>query len=180
MIRQQLIYNDSGISLPELMMALAISVTTTLLLMTIAFTTNSVEAFAQDDSATLAELRLATERITKEVRQSRIIYTDSTDRILHFWVDYDLDNQQDAEERIYWEVLTTSGDTDLVRYTEADATPILVAETMVDGATFAYAPVVGSVPRVVTITLTMDYDPSEPPASRVIESQIRIRNGSTP
>lgn len=175
----RLITDEAGITISELMVAIAITSITTLLLTTITFTTNRIDTFAQDDSSTLAELRIATERITKEIRQSRIIYPDSTDRLVHFWVDYDLDNQQDDNERISWEVRTESGDTDLVRYTEADPTPVVIAESYVDGPTFSYDPVVDSVPRVVTITLTMDGDPDKAPGSRVIESEIRIRNGAT-
>lgn len=175
----RLITDEAGITISELMVALSITTITTLLLTTITFTTNRVDSFAQDDSATMAELRVATERITKEIRQSRIIYPDSTDRLVHFWVDYDLDNQQDPDERISWEVRTESGDTDLVRYTEADPTPLVIGESYVDGPTFTYDPVIGSIPRVVTITLTMDEDPNQAPGSRVIESEIRIRNGAT-
>ena len=172
--------DDRGISVPELMVAMILASIASLLLFSLLDVANRVDLFSRDDSQVLDELRFASQMIKGDVREGRLVYDDSTDRILHIWIDSDIDNQQDANERVYWEIRTTGGDTDLVRYTEANTNPVIIAETIVDGPAFAYNPGIGSDPRTVTITLTADEDPAEPPAARVIESEIRLRNVETP
>lgn len=178
----RLVHDQRGITLPELLVALVISSIVGALAITVFVTANRADVYSQQDTAALDELRFATELITKEVRQARLVYADSTDTYLHVWIDFNIDNQQDLNERVIWEVRTVGGDTDLIRYSEDPNDPItLVAEGMQPVAAFGYDPALPGIPRTITIQLTVDMNTAaNTPGERVIQSQIRLRNAATP
>ncbi len=174
--------DEAGLSLAELLVAMMISSLALSLLAVMVSSSVRAEIFSRDDSASLDDMRIVAERITKEMRQGRLMYPDSTAYRAHFWVDFDLDNQQDADERIYWEVRDDgTGDWDLVRYTDADPTELVIAEFVVDeGDVFAYDPPFPGIVRLVDIAITFDVDPNERPVAHTVESSVRLRNAATP
>lgn len=174
--------SDGGVTLPELLIAILISSLALALLGAMVSSGTRAEIFTRDDSASLDDMRITAERITKEVRQARLLYGDSTDYVAHFWVDYDLDNQQDPEERIYWALRDDgTGDFDLVRYTEADPTQVVISEFAVDaGPVFTYEPVLPGIVRNVSFAIAFDVNPAQPPVAHTVESSIRLRNQATP
>jgi hypothetical protein len=94
--------------------------------------------FTQQDSTSLGALRTALDRFEKEIRQARVMYDDSTTKLVHAWVDYDRDNQQDLAERVYWRIEDLGGDrAQLTRATEASPTPVVVARNLVFDASAA-------------------------------------------
>ena len=174
--------SEDGITLSEVLVAMLISSLALALLAAMVSSGTRAEIFTRNDSVSLDEMRITAERITKEVRQARLLYLDSTDYMAHFWVDYDLDNQQDLEEKIYWEVRDDgTGDFDLVRYTEATPTPLVISEFAVDGGpVFTYDPVLPGIVRNVRFAIVFDVDPTRAPVAHTVESTIRLRNQATP
>ena len=96
--------DERGMTLPEVLIAMVITsvVTSVLLMGTVSIYRG--HNFTQQDSASLGALRTSLDRFEKEVRQARIMYDDSTGKLVHVWVDYDRDNQQDDVEQILWEI----------------------------------------------------------------------------
>lgn len=174
--------SDDGLTLSEVLVAMLISSLAMALLAAMVSSGVRAELFTKKDSESLDDMRITAERITKEMRQARLLYGDSTDYVSHFWVDYDLDNQQDLEERIYWAVRDDgTGDFDLVRYTDADPTELLISEHIVDaGPVFTYEPALPDIVRNVHFAIVFDVDPTRVPVAHTVESSIRLRNQATP
>lgn len=174
--------SDRGVTLPELLIAILISALALALLGAMVSSGTRAEIFTRDDSAALDDMRITAERITKEVRQARLLYGDSTDYVAHFWVDFDLDNQQDLDERIFWALRDDgTGDFDLVRYTEAEPTQVVISEYAIDaGPVFTYDPLLPDVVRTVNFAIAFDVNTAQPPVAHTVESAIRLRNQATP
>jgi Tfp pilus assembly protein PilE len=179
--------DQRGISFVEMMVATAISaVVGTLLIAAVSMVTR-VDRFTRQDSEALAELRTATERFQKEMRQARKIYNGdnapaSTATVAHFWVDYNRDNQQNADEKLIWRLETaSSGEFRLVRTNEekeaAAEDPFVQAVGLVTGSSFAYNPAPPDT-TVVTLTLRADIDTGNQPSGRTVRTQVRLRNAT--
>ncbi len=117
--------DQDGVTLPELLvtMALLSVVTGGLILGMTGLYRGS--RYTNQDSDTLAALRITLDRFEKEVRQARRILTGSGPKHAYFWVDYNGDYSQQASERIHWEVQDIgAGRARFVRWT--DAAPAVV------------------------------------------------------
>lgn len=180
--------DERGITFVEMMVATAISAMVGSLLIAALSMVTRVDRFTREDSEALGELRTASERFQKEMRQARKIYDASnapasTATTVHFWVDYNLDNQQNASERIIWRFETMSSGMRLVRTTKAkeDATPpeppFIEAIGLVSGSSFAYAPAPPDT-TAVTLTLRADISSGSQPSGRAIRTQVRLRNAT--
>jgi type II secretory pathway pseudopilin PulG len=133
------------------------------------------ESYLSQESIALAELRTATERFGKEVRQARVIYADSTSKMVHFWVDSDRDHQQNLNERISWEIVATSeGMAQLQRRTDAGMDATIHAQ-LVDVDAFSYAPAPTET-TVITATFSADTRTDDGGDARPVRTEIRLRN----
>ena len=178
--------DERGISFVEMMVATAISAMVGSLLIAALTMVTRVDRFTRQDSQALAELRTASERFQKEMRQARKIYDvdtppASTGTIAHFWVDYNRDNQQNADERIIWRLETASSGMRLVRTNdekEASALdPFIEAVGLVTGSSFVYNPAPPDT-TVVTLTLRADINTGDQPSGRTVRTQVRLRNAT--
>jgi Tfp pilus assembly protein PilW len=176
MRKHRLLNDERGITFVELMVAMSISAVVGLLLIAALNMVTRVDRFTRQDSQALGELRTAIERFQKEMRQARKVYADSTGTSAHFWVDYNRDNQQNPEERLIWRQETVSGETRLIRTSEAGGT-LIEAFDIVPGSTFVYVPAPEDT-TVVTITLTADVSSGSGPSSRTVRTQVRLRNAT--
>lgn len=173
--------DEEGFSLAELLVTLSIMSIVGILVVTLLITALRTDDYSRQETSALDELRFATEFMTKEIRQARLVYPDSTDQYLHIWIDYDIDNQQDADERIVYEIDTTGTTPTLIRYSEAGtATRRILMEGVVVAPIFTYEPAFPAVPRIVGMTLQADVDPTSEPNARTVMSEVRIRNAATP
>lgn len=177
---------ERGISFVELMVAMAISAVVGLLLIGALSMVTRVDRFTRQDSQALGELRTATERFQKEMRQARKVYDTndppaSTATLIHFWVDYNRDNQQNVDERIIWRLETFSSGMRLVRTNEqkeaASQAPFIEAVGLVSGSAFTFAPVPPDT-TVVTLTLRADISSGSQPSVRTVRTQVRLRNAT--
>lgn len=174
--------NERGISFVEMVVAMAISAVVGSLLIGAFSMMHRVDRFTGQDSEALADLRTASERFQKEMRQARKIYDTveppaSTSTLVHFWVDYNRDNQQNLEERLIWRLEAASGGKmRLVRTSEAGGMRIQ-ATNLVSGSSFAYAPAPPDT-TVVTLTLRADVTPGDQPSARTVRTKVRLRNAT--
>jgi Tfp pilus assembly protein PilE len=177
---------ERGITFVEMMVATAISAVVGSLLIAALSMVTRVDRFTREDSEGLAELRSATERFQKEMRQARKIYDAanapaSTATTVHFWVDYNRDNQQNANEKIIWRFETLSSGMRLVRTDEAkeaiSEAPFIEAVDLISGSSFSYAPAPPST-TVVTLTLRADVSSGSQPSARTVRTQVRLRNAT--
>ena len=129
-------------TLPEVLIAMVItSVVTSVLLMGMVAVYRG-HNFTQQDSSSLGALRTSLDRFEKEVRQARIMYNDSTGKLVHVWVDYNRDNLQGPDEKILWEIEDLgSNRAQLTRDTEGTS-PVVVSRNLVFDADsgFEYFP----------------------------------------
>ena len=178
--------DERGITFVEMMVATAISATVGSLLIAALTMVTRVDRFTRQDSEALAELRTAAERFQKEMRQARKIYDidtppASTATIAHFWVDYNRDNQQNADERIIWRLETASSGMRLVHTNDekeaAAEEPRVEAIGLVTGSSFVYSPAPPNT-TVVTLTLRADIDTGEQPSGRRVQTAVRLRNAT--
>lgn len=174
---QRLDADERGITLVELMVAMVITVMVGLLLIAALTMVTRVDRFTRQDSEALAELRTATERFQKEMRQARKVYSDSTSTSAHFWVDYNRDNQQNLSEKLIWRQETVSGETRLIRTSEAGGTIIQALDIVPGSSSFVYVPAPEDT-TVVTITLTADVSSGSGPSGRTVRTQVRLRNAT--
>jgi type II secretory pathway pseudopilin PulG len=175
--------DERAITFVEMMVATAISAVVGSLLIAALSMVTRVDRFTRQDSEALAEMRTATERFQKEMRQARKIYTNddppaSTATIVHFWVDYNRNNQQDPEERLIWRLETaSSGAMQLVRTSDAGETPFIEAVNLRSGSSFTYSPEPPDT-TVVTLTLRADVSSGAQPSARTVRTQVRLRNAT--
>jgi type II secretory pathway component PulJ len=173
----RLLREESGISLPELMVGSFITMLVGALLVASITAALRVEDFTSEDSQALGELRTATERFEKEVRQARKVYVGSTGDRIQFWVDYDRDNQQDLEEQIIWEEALQGDRAVLERTNAAGSFETLVNSGLEPGTPFSYnlAP---PDTTAVTITLIGDVKSGSTPSGRTVRTKVRLRNAA--
>ena len=172
---------DSGLSIAELAVTMMIFAVAAVIGLAMFSSTLNGEMVTRDDSDALAQLRFAGERITKELRQARTLDTSSDERTVKFWIDVDRDNQDEPGEWISWSVVDTSGgEAELVRFTDANPTPVVIAADFLTGDAFAYSPDFPGTPTMVTLTLRTDLVAGPAPGERIMETSIRLRNEATP
>jgi type II secretory pathway pseudopilin PulG len=174
--------NEKGISFVEMIVAMAITAMVGSLLVAAFSMMNRVDRFSQQDTEALADLRTAAERFQKEMRQARKVYDTvnapaSTSVLVHFWVDYNRDNQQNLAERLIWRFETASGGKmRLVRTSEAGDSRIQ-ATNLVSGSSFTYSPAPPGT-TLVTLTLRADVSSGDQPSPRTVRTKVRLRNAT--
>jgi type II secretory pathway pseudopilin PulG len=181
--------DERGITFVEMVVAMAIAAVVGSLLIGALSMVTRVDRFTSQDSQALGELRTATERFQKELRQARKLYCGcpaddtnlpaSTAAVVHFWVDYDRNNQQEDDEQFIWRFETaSSGTMRLVRTSEAAGAPVLIeAVGLVSGSSFTYDPAPPDT-TVVTLTLRADISSGSDPSPRSVRTQVRLRNAT--
>jgi type II secretory pathway pseudopilin PulG len=199
--------NVGGWTLVELMVGIVLS-TVALTVMLQGFTLlQRTSTTLDEDSRAVSSLRTATDTMVRDLRAARRVYMDSTATRLHFWVDTNRDNQQDASERITYAVTSDTGATPnvagvpgrLVRSTDATTTAnrvvsddaqLFASSGGVVVPVFTYGPALAVDPAsptgalswstvtLVTITLAADEAPGPYPAARTLQTGVRLRNAT--
>jgi hypothetical protein len=123
-------------------------------------------SFVKDRSEALDSMRNAVDRMTKEIRQARIVQTSSTTGRLEMTT-FILGVEKDVVYEVDGENLTRS---------VAGSSPAVLQESLADGNVFVYTGDSGGVVQVVTVTLNV-HPPRRPDTTLVLTSEVRIRNG---
>jgi type II secretory pathway pseudopilin PulG len=172
-----LLRDERATTLVELMVSMAILSVVSIILLTGLFSANKIETYTSQDSQTLTSLRVSMERFEKELRGARKVYDDSTATKVHFWLDFDRDNQQDLSERITWEVTAAGDGANLTRKTDADSVAIVVGEGFLLEGLFSYAPAPPDTTLVI-IDFVADVSPTAHATERRIHTEVRLRNAN--
>jgi len=168
--------NETGASLIDVLIAMTITMLLGGLVLTMAVSTYRASRYSNQDTGALAALRTAMDRLEREVRQAQFVYSTSTATSLKFWVDTDLDRDQDDAERITWQVSNPSGTTaHLTRTTDAGGTPQVVTRELLWNATFAYF-TYNTDRSVVTLSYIADLDPQSLAPQRSVSTDVSLRN----
>jgi len=169
---------EDGFTIVELMIALTITGIVASATASVLMTSLRAERFARELRTSMDDGRIALDRVRGEVRSARRVYTDSTARVLHVWIDRNQDNLQDSTEQVTFEVRDDPTGPQLVRFTAAAPTPVLVARNIALADAFAYptspTPTAGT--RVVTMTFTSDVRASGGPQAITVTDSVRLRN----
>jgi prepilin-type N-terminal cleavage/methylation domain-containing protein len=203
---------EGGFSLVELLVVISIMGVIAAGATSVVLATQRSEQYQRELQTVMDDARISMERIRKELRQARRVLPDSCEdpatsctpaRQLHFWVDHDQDNVQDAAEMICYvtqETTAGSGQYRLYRYTGvtgscragSDPTSIaspstvsggqVLAETLVDDAPFTRmepdpsAAVVEDETNNIEITLELEVIGGRGPGSLTFQDRVRLRN----
>lgn len=177
---------EDGVSLVDMAVAMALSVILVGLLGSAFGAVVRTDTYTEKSSRALATLRTTVERLGKELRQASRIYSDSTAREAHVWVDRNEDGAQQEDERIRWTLVPTGGgDAVLHRSTDASADTVLITDGLIEEDVFSYhlpdGPSTSSPEDAVAIrfALSADVDVEDAEARRALESQVELRNVRT-
>jgi len=124
-------------------------------------------AFVQNRSETLDTMRIAVDRMTKEIRQARIIDPASTATHLEMTT-YVLGVQKDIVYTVAGESLSRS---------VGGGSPKVLQDDLSDANIFMYTSDAGGVIQVVALTLSV-HPPRRPETTLVLTSEVRLRNRS--
>lgn len=175
----------------ELMVGSAISLGVLAFLGVLFLSTFNVDAYAQQDHESLSQLRAINERVVKEIRQAGKIYVESYAcgslyRSVRFWVDADSDGLQEAAEQITWTVGPVAGAKARITRGTGVSAPTTLSEDLVWDNTVKYfdynvavpscGPATLPDPSTVTVRLEADVDPDRYAASRVVHTEVKLRN----
>lgn len=173
-IRRRLAEED-GITVIELVSASLLSMLVMSAIFMALTTTSNADLYTDNDSRTLAAIRQATQRFTRELRESGKVFQDSGPRKIRFWVDDDRDGRQDDFERVTWAIgPTADGTIAFTRKTDAAPTPVVWVENLIEEDAFIFN---RTPPETTLVTITLKADASEghsPP--RLVRTHVRLRN----
>lgn len=129
-----------------------------------------------DDTQGLSDIRFFVERMSRDLRGARKVYTGSTASELRIWVDHNANYRAEPEENITWRLeLHGSGPHfDVVRETGAGVSEI-ASQTVVNGMTFAYTPAPEAT-RFVRVSVEYDARPGRDASIKTAGFDIRLRN----
>jgi prepilin-type N-terminal cleavage/methylation domain-containing protein len=124
-----------------------------------------------DDIRGQQDLRIVTERLTRDIRAGRGVDATSTASALSVWIDSDADYIKDASEVIVWDVIANAADPAHfdVRRTAGTDPPQVVGRAVIDALAFKYFENVAGSPTERTgpgaavttaqiVEVSMDYD----------------------
>jgi prepilin-type N-terminal cleavage/methylation domain-containing protein len=198
--------DDEGMTLVELLITMVIMGVVGIIVTSAMVNQNKLFRSTEDQSAGLQDVRVASERLGRDVRDARAVLcnpagtpaallTDtSCQSHLQVWIDYNSDYKQQADETVTWWLrLRVAGCTgtcyyDLVR-SVGTSTAIVEAHTIISNVAFAYSPVApGSTQPTPGATTTnqvetlMQYDArktvGDGTAQRTVHFTARLRNVS--
>jgi len=191
--------DDRGLSLVEvLVVMLLLSVVGTLVLRA-TLDSHKVVRLTDDQTQGLADVRIAAERLGRDIRDARSVVCNPTGTPpalaaadptciyhLQLWVDYNSDYVQQADETVTWQLSTSSrpGQFDLVR--TVNGSSVVQARTIVTQVAFSYdlqpgstAPAPGAAsPKLVNVNMTYDAVMSYGTTNKTVSFTGRLRNVS--
>ena len=170
--------SERGLGVVELLIAMSITAIVVAVAAALVLSVTRAERITGDDSAALTELRIASTRLTKELREGTEVVSTSTSSAVSFWVDADRDGVKDIGEVVTWTIVPESTrSARLVRSTDAADTVVVIAVGLLTTSSFAYEPALPDSPLVVRIVLLADIREGDFPSERSVETAVTLRNG---
>lgn len=176
---------EDGLSLIDLLVGLILSTAV------LGLTTGALHVAAQTDatvglhSEAMAQVRTTVQRLTKELREARRLYSDSDERRLHFWVDKDQNGLVGTGERVVWTVEENGPKATLLRSLDDAPTGAPEAlDLLYANSRFGYAKESGGTfqdvaaedATVVKIDFAAHVDLDRQGGPRWVRTEVRLRN----
>jgi prepilin-type N-terminal cleavage/methylation domain-containing protein len=184
--------SESGVTLVELLVSIALMSVVSSLVTAGIVASNRVLRNNDDESRGLADVRKVSERLGRDLRESRSVVCDGavTDptcqRHLQLWIDDNSDYKQQSSETITWQLQPASADPshfNMIR-SSATGTTAVEARTIVSNVAFTYDYPPGAVApgatalhtKVVNVDITYDAVVGQSTGQRSITFSERLRN----
>jgi prepilin-type N-terminal cleavage/methylation domain-containing protein len=170
--------HDGGFTLIELVLVVAMMAGVGL----IAFGgfTSGLGALARsdDDARGQADITIASERLSRDLRQGRGIAAGSSAAQLTIWIDSDADYAASPAELVTWRAVAAPASPGhfLLERAEGTAAGIPVGNTLVSDVTFGYDAADVTRTRIVTVTLEFDAVVDRYLDEKHVSFEIRLRN----
>lgn len=168
--------DDRGISIAELVIAMMIF--SLVGVMAVSGLSSSTRSIGQvdDEVQGLQDLRVVSERLSRDLRQARGIDASSNANQVTIWIDADADYKQTSSETITWKLLAgpNPGLYDVVRQ-DATGKKSIVGHSLVSDIAFTYSPAPPKT-RVVSVDMTYDAMPGRYAKLRKATFETRLRN----
>ena len=131
-----------------------------------------------DDARGQADITIASERLSRDLRQGRGIAAGSSAAQLTIWIDEDADYAASPAELVTWRAVAAphSPGHFLLERAEGDGTGVPVGNTLVSDVTFAYDAADVTRSRVVTVSLEFDAVVGRYLDEKHVTFEIRLRN----
>lgn len=192
--------SDAGVTLVETLVVMVLLAIVGTLVTRAVMDTHQIVRLTDDQTQGLADVRIASERLGRDVREARSVLCNpagtpsalaSADPNclyhLQLWIDYNADYAQQVEETVTWR-LDPSGDPghyDLVRAV-GTGTGIVQSRTIVTQVAFAYDLQPGAVPPApgaphttrVDVDMTYDAVRNSGTSNKTVSFTARLRNVS--
>lgn len=166
--------DEAGSSILEIGVSLLITALMTVTMVTWMNSAGAAAALHHEDDAVVQDLRLAKERISRELRVAEAVYVATPTRVT-VWVDDDDDDFADAGEKVTWYI---GEDGRLWRWTDVDDEQIQVSNLVFGESWFGYDNPDAGLVQTITVTLVarVQADEDSEPSERQISTQIHLRN----
>lgn len=169
---------EGGFTLVELLVALLVMSLVMGGTLTAVMAAVRGERYAHEFAEQIDGMRVAMDRLRKEVRSTRAVRLGSDDDTLILWLDRDQDQVPDTGEVVTYELVDVGGGlAELRRWTQAQgpAAAMVVARNLEPGTPFSYdAPPQDT--KVVTITFQGASDWDLAPENLSVTTAVRVRN----
>ena len=188
---------EDGITLVETLAAMILFAVVGTIVAQAVLGSHKLVRITNDQTEGLADVRFATERLSRDVRASRSVLCNPVGTAaallpdtacayhLQLWVDYNSDYKQQASETVTWNLRTssTTGKYDLVR-SIGTGTPVVQARTIVQNVAFTYDLTPGSAvgapgsPQTSVVNVNMFYDAqlNSGTKTKTVSVTARLRN----
>lgn len=166
---------DHGTSIVELGVSLLVTAMLTVAMVSWMSSAGAAATLHREDDVVVQDLRLAKQRITRELRVAESVSVASQSQVT-VWVDDDDDNFLDNGETVTWFIGT---DGNLWRWTDTEDEQIHVSNLVYSDSHFGFDDPDPASVTSITIKLTASLSPSgegQEPGSRQISTQIHLRN----
>jgi prepilin-type N-terminal cleavage/methylation domain-containing protein len=191
---------DAGVTLVEtLVVIVLLSIVGTLVTRAV-LDSHQIVRLTDDQTQGLADVRVASERLGRDVREARSVLCNPTGTPaalaaadptclyhLQLWIDYDADYAQQADETVTWRLdpSADAGHYDLVRAV-GSGTGIVQSRTIVTQVAFQYdlqpgaLPPAPGAPHTTTVNVDMTYDAvrNSGTSNKTVSFTARLRNVS--
>ncbi len=177
---------EEGVSLLELVIVMALLTVIGSLLATSLSSSSEAAAHIDDQDRGLADLRVVTERMSRDLRAARAVDTGATESQLTLWIDDNSDYRRQPDESVTWRI--PDGGPDVRQYDverivgdPATSTAIqVVGKSLVSRIAFSYyadqAMVTPSAARSVRVSMLYDAIVDAYATPKQVDFEVRLRN----
>ena len=168
---------EAGISVLELVMAMAFMLVVSVMAMTGLSSSTRAVGQVDDETRGLADMQAVVERMGRDLRAARGVDASSNASQLTIWVDGNSDYRQTAAETITWKIQPGSeaDQFDVIRQ-DGLGSGTVVGYSLVSDIAFSYGPQAPPKSQTVSVELRYDAFPNQYATQRINTFEIRLRN----